>query len=76
MPHPCPQSANPQGERKERSHERLGFFKTSAKREFLSLYVIEFAKSILPISVPCKQTAGFAYQYATKKMYRIPERFA
>ena len=25
--------------------------------------------------MPCKQTAGFAYQYATKFLYRISERF-
>ena len=24
---------------------------------------------------PCKQIAGFLYQYATKKMYGISERF-
>ena len=46
-----------------------------AEREFLSLYVIEFAKSILPISVARKQIVGFFYQYATKFLYRIPERF-
>ena len=31
-------------------------------------------KPIPPISIPRKQTAGFAYQYAIKKMYGVPER--
>ncbi|MBR5846620.1 MAG: hypothetical protein IKY72_02330 [Bacteroidaceae bacterium] len=66
---------NPQARRKERSHGRLGKFKVLAEREFLSLYVIEFAKSILPISVARKQIVGFFYQYATKFLYRIPGRF-
>ena len=31
--------------------------------------------SILPILMSRKQTAGFTYQYATKFLHRIPERF-
>ena len=31
--------------------------------------------SILPILMSRKQTTGFTYQYATKFLHRIPERF-
>lgn len=66
---------NPQGKQKERSHGRLGKCTKQLKRGKREQSVVRTKKSILPISIPCKQTAGFAYHYATKNLYGISSRF-